>query len=118
MSLTHLDLSNNSIMDVGASCVAEALKKYRGLECLILSFNGISERGMKQLGKSFRHYHALKKVDLDNNRIENNGAEALAEAVEHMSVCVLNIAFNSIECRGLQKITRAVCTSSSISISV
>jgi hypothetical protein len=113
-TLTHLDLSNNGIMDVGAACVAEALRESRGLECLILSFNGITKEGMKKLGASFNGYHSLKKVDLDNNKIENDGAEALSDAVQHMSIQVLNVAFNNIESRGLRRIAQAVCASSSV----
>ena len=108
ISLEHLNLSNNCIEDAGCEYIASALEKQRHLKDLYLSFNGITATGLQFLANALINYHALTKLDLDNNKIGDDGAEYLTDALGHMSLSILNVAYNNIATRGIQCIVESL----------
>ena len=75
-------MSNNSISDVGAVALAEAIHHNSTLEALILSKNNISNAGAVALARALHHNSTLKSLHLyDNNALGKDGINQLVKAL-------------------------------------
>jgi Leucine-rich repeat (LRR) protein len=79
-NLTRLNLSNNSILDEGATFLAETLRLQTlpSLKCLYLFNCDISDDGFVALVSTLEENETLETVELDDNDISVRGYLALA----------------------------------------
>ena len=98
-NLLTLNLSCNSIGDIGAKKLAGALKicSHIKLTSLNLSSNSIGSDGAKALADVLKHCTVLGTLDISDNDIRVAGVKALAGALKNcMDLHTLNIACNSL----------------------
>ena len=82
--LRKLDISYNSIGNVGANAIADALSSCSHLEELIVSHNEYRENGTCSISRSLCYYaHCLRKLDISFNYIGSGGAKAIAESLNN-----------------------------------
>ena len=94
-SLTHIDLSDNELGDVGANWIGEALVVQNNkLNRLGLAFNGITDNGMATLCMGLRCCSSLEAFDIGNNMIQNAGCVLLCNELTNLSVTELNVGDN------------------------
>ena len=114
-SLTHIDLSDNELGDVGANWIGEALVVQNNkLNRLGLAFNGITDNGMATLCMGLRCCSSLEAFDIGNNMIQNAGCVLLCNELTNLSVTELNVAFNNISTNGIKHIASAILASKTI----
>lgn len=75
--LTDLDLSRNSISDVGAKALATGIATCVSLTTIVLSSNQIGNDGAIEIGKAITHCPQLKELLLFDNQIGDAGLSAL-----------------------------------------
>ena len=81
-TITHLNLSENSIGDAAIPHVVSGLEKMRQIEILDLSFNDIGSTGGAALAAFLSNKHpTLTKLDVSWNKLGNRGAAAFALAL-------------------------------------
>jgi uncharacterized protein (TIGR02996 family) len=100
--VSYLDLSNNSVRDQGARCIANAhfLSHVHGLN---LSTGGIGDAGLKALGASL-HLVELRELYLGDNYISNNGVRAFAKSALADQLQLLHLRFNTIGADGAEEL--------------
>ncbi|XP_053725600.1 NACHT, LRR and PYD domains-containing protein 12-like [Synchiropus splendidus] len=83
-SLTHLDLSNNTLFDSGVELLSAGLESpHCHLETLGLSFCHLSERSGSLLASVLSSPSScLTHLDLSNNKLEDSGVELLSAGLE------------------------------------
>ncbi|KAL1529175.1 hypothetical protein AB1Y20_000134 [Prymnesium parvum] len=77
-SLRHLDLRWNGIGPRGGRYLGAALASSQRLQSLALDWNGLMDRGARALGDGLAENTALQFLSLEHNAIKNEGAKALA----------------------------------------
>ncbi|KAI9029516.1 kinase-like domain-containing protein [Hyaloraphidium curvatum] len=108
-SITALKLRNNSIGDDGVRALAEALKGNSALDTLDLSNNHIGNEGARALAEALKANLALTNLDLHRNSIGDDGARALAEMLKWNTVLrELQLWNNSIGDEGARALLSAV----------
>lgn len=102
--VSHLDLSNNPVRDVGARLLAESpnLDRLRGLN---LSSSGLGDSGLKALAAS-THLSSLRELYLCDNRIGSAGARALAASPLALQLEAVHLRFNTIGPDGADTLRR------------
>ena len=70
VNLTELDLSGNSIGNIGASYIADALKTNTTLTKLRLKKTRITDEGAKKLVEALKENVTLTELDLSENKIK------------------------------------------------
>lgn len=80
-NLEHLNLSGNSIGDIGAESLSKILGRFSSLTYLDLSWNQIGPDGIKSLVKVLVQCTALIHLDLNNNNIGLYGLENLVKVI-------------------------------------
>lgn len=78
-SLTHLNLTANSIGDVGASRLAAAIRKSPSLVELNLESNDITDQGAKELLAAMRESLSLRQLSLRSNCIRDDSLLTIHE---------------------------------------
>jgi Ran GTPase-activating protein (RanGAP) involved in mRNA processing and transport len=76
-SLTHLDLSDNSLNAVGGKALGEALINNRSIKRLLICNNGITAAACFTICIGVQENHALEHLSVDGNPIGEAGAKAL-----------------------------------------
>ncbi|KAL3911361.1 MAG: hypothetical protein SGPRY_008725 [Prymnesium sp.] len=84
-SLSHLDLSWNGIGPRGARYLGAALASNGHLRSLDLNWNGLMDRGARAIGESLADNTGLTYISLEHNAIKNDGARALAQGLRKNS---------------------------------
>jgi len=97
--LKELNLSWNHISDLGASYLAEHLKRQNQcLASLDLTQNSIGDQGAEMISTALRMNSTLKFLSLASNRIGATGANALARSLqENKSLQTLKLMKSSLE---------------------
>ena len=80
--MTNLDLERNSISDVGALYLSEALKVNNTVTNLDLEGNSISDVGAQYLSEALKVNNTVTNLDLERNSISDVGAQYLSEALK------------------------------------
>jgi Ran GTPase-activating protein (RanGAP) involved in mRNA processing and transport len=120
--LEMLDISENSIGDIGINAIVEAIENNFCLRELSLTNNSISGEGAIALATVLQNPNfALKKLDINNNSIGDNGVIALSTILRHpnSTLQTLGISKNSISEMGVNALTNALennCTLKELSI--
>ena len=101
-TLTVLDISGNSVGEVGALAMIEMLKKHNAiLTVLKMSKNSLSECGALAMAEMLQHNTTLTVLNMDRNLVGQKGALAMAEMLKHNTTLKeLDISNNSIGERG------------------
>ena len=81
-TLTHLDLSWNSIRGASAIALAQSLADNCSLKYLNLANNSFAEYGSQYIGRSLLKNTALQTLDLSYNQINAQGAMVVATAIK------------------------------------
>ena len=87
-SLRSLDLSSNSLGDVGCEalvaslCGASSRKLFPSLETLKLDGNSLRDRGARSIASLLASTASITKLSLQQNELSNSGAVALSDALE------------------------------------
>jgi len=80
--LTHLNLSNNFLMDIGVATLFQALVAAGStLVHIQLASNSITDIGAVNIAQSLAALPRLSSINLSNNSIRESGAITLAEAI-------------------------------------
>jgi len=94
-TIKTLNLSCNSITDIGMKNLCTSLKDTTELETLILSNNKITDAGIESIANLLRTNTKLKILDVSGNEIGDDGALALINVVkEHASISSFNLKNN------------------------
>ena len=114
-SLTHLDLSKNSIGDSGATSLTQALAVNSSLTNLDLSKNSIGDSGALSLSQALAVNSSLTNLDLSANSIGDSGAASLSQALGvNSSLTNLDLSANSIGVFGTASLSQALSVNSSL----
>ncbi|CAH0394661.1 unnamed protein product [Bemisia tabaci] len=92
-SITHLDLSNNRIDDLGAEALAICLKDTKIID-LNLSLNLITNQGARAFVETLQNSNLLV-LGLAYNKIEDDGLIALAECIQNTFITDLSVRGNA-----------------------
>ncbi|KAM6973301.1 protein phosphatase 1 regulatory subunit 37 [Aplochiton taeniatus] len=115
-TLQVLDLSNNSIADLGVEELCEGLRvQTSGLRALLLNDNHITHHGLLHLAKALPVLRRLERLELAENRLENRGLQALREALMmNRSLLQLRLDHTHITCEGAVALAEYVAESRQI----
>ncbi|KAG0273169.1 hypothetical protein BGZ95_011003 [Linnemannia exigua] len=114
-TLTTLNLTRNSIGDVGAVILSEALRTNSTLTTLDLYCNSIGGDGAVALSEALKTNSTLTTLNFYGNWIGANGAKALSETLKINSALItLNLSFNSIGNNGAKALSEALKTNSTL----
>ena len=114
-SLTHLDLSKNSIGDSGATSLTQALAVNSSLTNLNVSRNSIGDSGAVSLSQALAVNSSLTNLDLSLNSIGHCGAASLSQALAvNSSLTNLNVSGNCIGDSGAVSLFQALAVNSSL----
>jgi hypothetical protein len=108
--LEKLHISDNIIDGMGITAIAESLKKNSSLRELDLSYNSIGDIGVTALSTVLRHPNsALEKLDVKWNSIGEMGATVIADGLENNStIKELALSSNSIGDIGVTSISNVL----------
>ena len=114
-SLTHLDLSKNSIHNSGAASLSQVLEVNSSLTNLNLSGNSIRESEPASLSQALEVNSSLTNLDLSGNSIREPGAASLSQALAvNSSLAYLDLSGNSIGFSGAAYLSQALAVNSSL----
>ena len=114
-SLTHLDLSKNSIGDSEAASLSQALAVNSSLTNLDLSRNSIGGSGAASLSQGLAVNSSLTHLDLSGNSIGDSGAASLSQGLAvNSSLTNLDLSWNSIGGSGAASLSQGLAVSSSL----
>ena len=114
-SLTHLDLSDNSIGDSEAASLSQALAVNSSLTNLDLSANGIGDSGAASLSQALAINSSLTNLDLSGTSIGDSGAASLSQALAvNSSLTNLDLSYNNIHGSGAASLSQALSVNSSL----
>ena len=114
-SLTNLNLGWNYISDSGAASLSQALAVNSSLTNLNLSWNSIGDSGAASLSQALEVNSSLTKLDLSGNNIGDSGAASLSQALEvNSSLTKLDLSGNSISDSGAASLSQALEVNSSL----
>ena len=114
-SLTNLNLSHNSIGDTGANSLFQALTRNSTLTNLNLSHNSIGDIGAKSLFTAIARNSTLTNLNLSHNNIGDTGAKSLCYALPvNSSLTNLNFSHNSFGLTGAKSFSQALKGNSSL----
>nr|A8HMZ4.1 RecName: Full=Dynein regulatory complex subunit 5; AltName: Full=Flagellar-associated protein 155 [Chlamydomonas reinhardtii] len=108
-TLTHLDLSNNSLDDDKVRMLASGLVENLSITHLNLSHNKIADRGVRALAKLLDGHSVISLLELHDNQIHTEGAESLARAFKS-NQCLLsvNLRLNRMGDEGCKAVVESV----------
>lgn len=108
-TLTHLNLSRNSIDDKTLEFLVNELINYRALTCLQLSDNSFGDKGAASLAGLITQCPSISHLDIGYNIIGDEGATALAGGLKHLKALThLDISFNLLKDPGCTSLTEAL----------
>ena len=81
-TLTHLNLSYNSITDVGAQSIFKGLQHNNTLLHLMLRYTRITDEGAMDIAQLIYMNHSLQTLDISGNRIGSKGLIHIAKSLE------------------------------------
>jgi Ran GTPase-activating protein (RanGAP) involved in mRNA processing and transport len=113
--LELLDISQNSIGDIGINAIVEAIENNSCLRELYLTNNSIGGEGVNALTTVLRHPNsALKTLHIANNSIGDNGVIALSTILRlpNSTLQKFEIGRNSIGDIGINALTDALLNNS------
>jgi hypothetical protein len=97
--LRVLDLSGNSVGELGAAALAAAAAEHPSLTVLKLSNVQVKDADVGVLLKALQHNHTLEELDLSRNNIGNGplaGRELAKVLTRNETLTILNLAWNNI----------------------
>ncbi|GFR48236.1 hypothetical protein Agub_g10098 [Astrephomene gubernaculifera] len=108
-TLTHLDLSNNSLDDDKVRMLASGLVENLSITHLNLSHNKIADRGVRALAKLLDGHSVISLLELQDNQIHTEGAKSLARAFKN-NRCLLsvNLRLNRMGDEGCKAVVESV----------
>jgi hypothetical protein len=109
-SIQALDLTSNGAEEYGATELALALEVNSSLSILRLAMNLVEDSGAVALAGALRVNPVLRTLDLESNMLTAEGAVAIAEALPHSGLTQLDLAYNSLEIRGVGAIVKTLRT--------
>ena len=114
-SLTHLDLSRNSIGAFGAASLSQALEVNSSLTNLDLRENSIGNAGAATLSQALAVNSSLTNLVLSDNSIGDSGAATLSQALAvNSSLTNLDLRWNRIRDSGAASLSQALAVNSSL----
>jgi len=99
LTLVELDLSDNSISDIGVEILMDVLLTNKSiLKKLHLGSNNISDQGIQYLSDMLKTNHSLTHLMLNRNHISNHGIYLLSNvlALHNITLEVLSISSNNL----------------------
>ena len=111
--LNSLDLSSNSITDVGLHYLSDGLMRLKALTHLDLSSNSISSDGVKSLACLLSQI-SLQYLNIGGNPIEDAGIQCLCESLADCSLQLLDVSDTSISDEGVTFLASALQSNSSL----
>ncbi|KAL0228977.1 hypothetical protein GEMRC1_013597 [Eukaryota sp. GEM-RC1] len=116
-TVTSINLSDNSIGDVGAIALAEALKVNTSVTSLNLGGNFIGDRGVRALAEMLKVNRKVTNIDLKNNSTGDEGAKALAEALKvNDTITNIHLTNNLIGKEGVSALAEALKVNSTVNL--
>ena len=114
-SLTHLDLTGNSIGDSGTASLSQALAVNSSLTNLNLGWNYISDSGAASLSQALAVNSSLTNLNLKFNSIGYSGSVSFSQALAvNSSLTNLYLSWNSIGDSGAASLSQALEVNSSL----
>ncbi|XP_068753257.1 protein NLRC3-like [Montipora capricornis] len=115
MSLTTLNLSENSIGAEGATSLSQALAVNTSLTTLNLSDNFLGDEGAASLSQALAVNTSLTTLHLHGTSIGAEGATSLSQALAvNTSLTTLNLSHNSIGDEGATSLSQALAVNTSL----
>jgi Ran GTPase-activating protein (RanGAP) involved in mRNA processing and transport len=109
ITLTHLNLSCNSIDNKTIEILVNKLINCQKLSCLQLSDNSIGDKGAVSLARLIIQCSSLTRFDIGYNFIGDEGATALAGGIRQLEALThLDISFNLLKDQGHTNIAEAL----------
>jgi Ran GTPase-activating protein (RanGAP) involved in mRNA processing and transport len=113
--LESLDLSQNTIQDDGATCLALALQTNTTLKALILSETKLTQQSCNFFAAALALNRTLERLNLADNNIGNQGCVGLAEVLKiNKSMRSLNLYGIKTGSVGIMAMSRAMEENSSL----
>jgi Ran GTPase-activating protein (RanGAP) involved in mRNA processing and transport len=103
-----LDLTAAGAEPYGATELACALEANKSLTALRMAMNQVEDSGAIAIASALRKNSVMRKLDLESNLLTAEGALALADALPHSALTELELAYNSIEIRGVAAIMKSL----------
>ena len=108
-SICMLNISNNSISDLGAEEIAKALHQNKTLQKLDISNNKIHVDGAKAIAQALLENRTLLTLDISNNNICFNGTKHISDCIKkNLILLELIISNNSLFAEGAKLIAEAI----------
>ncbi|XP_008844854.2 NACHT, LRR and PYD domains-containing protein 4 [Nannospalax galili] len=100
-TLSHLDLSSNSLKDEGLKILCEALSlPESGLKSLCLRNCLITASGCQDLAAVLRSNGNLRSLQISENKVKDAGVKLLCDAVKHPNCHLENLGLEACELTG------------------
>lgn len=80
--VTALDLSNNTIGDIGANYLADVLANNKSLKVLRLAQNSLTDRGVAVLAEALLENDTLEELDIRQNKLTDASGEVLLNMLQ------------------------------------
>lgn len=99
-SLTHFDISNNSIGADGLVLLAQALRGNQTITILDMSGNKCKEKKSLEFAKMLVTMHSLSELNIASNGLKSEGAKHIVEAFKEVArptIVELDLSDNAID---------------------
>ena len=108
-TLTHLDVSWNSIRGDSAMELAVCLEKNHSIKTLIMAHNAFGDLPSQFLGDALTRNDTLMHLDLSFNGVSPSAAMVIASSLRvNKSICLLNLSGNTIGKRGAESLMQSL----------
>lgn len=115
-TLTHLDLGKNLMNAHGAALFCEFMEALPALQRLDLAQNALGNRGVTDLASTLPRCSSLRSLDLSCNNIQPNGAAILFSALKNCKLEQLDLSVNNIDSSCVPGLSELLNVTSSLTI--
>ena len=107
--LNTLNLAGCNIDDKQIKQIVHIIKKNKTIQKLDLSFNSITEIGAKSIAYLLKNNPVITDINLELNYIKDNGVKAITQALEkNITLTSLNLSVNNISDEGARYISNLI----------